>query len=606
MIAEVYPLKRLSRKLSAFDYLIPNEYKISRGNLVEIPFRGKYLWGIVKRVKDIPERGIKLKTILSTSKLIHLRDEELTFFEWLASDSAVSVSTILYCAIQHPPKNSKLQNNETVNEYKPVTLPKSEANHIAEVVKRMRGRQKLFVQSPDIRRSVAAVIGYLQSNPPCKSLILVPTVRDATLIKERLSPKNIFLITGEDTAADRFTAWKRFRECKNGILIGTRGSALMIDSSVRCVFMLRSGDENFKQSKRNPRFNTCNVIWEMHNRFGANIFCFDFVVTSNVLDRFLESEIISSPTAEDVILIDQKNGKDIAALKYETVEMIKNAIENGGRILCVHNQKGVARMLFCKMCSYKFLCERCESPLLVAKNNLECKKCKIPEKFPALCPVCKSKRMISVGFGNEKVVKELFQNFPRNSIALIDKSHESANLNSQIIVTTDYYYENFFDPFNSPKLDLVIATCIDSPLFSNDPSSLTSAARELYKWKSLAWTNRAIFAVQTLNPNSILHLLQDPYRLACEEQSAKKEYNLPPTYRWSSIVVNEKNKLIAEHSVELLKNKLSKINGVIIKDTVEQNKICIDVGILAENFDELNSLFLTLPDKFVIDTTLFT
>ena len=86
MIAEVYPLKRMSRGLSAFDYLIPEVLQIQRGMFVTIPYHRSTVNGIVKRVKDKPVRGITLKSIDSIYAGVHPREEELSFFESLAQE----------------------------------------------------------------------------------------------------------------------------------------------------------------------------------------------------------------------------------------------------------------------------------------------------------------------------------------------------------------------------------------------------------------------------------------------------------------------------------------------------------------------------------------
>lgn len=84
MIAEVYPLKRLSRDLSAFDYLVPENFTVQRGMFVRIPYRKAVITGVVKRLKDKPVRGIHLRSIESVYDGTTLREDELSFFESLA------------------------------------------------------------------------------------------------------------------------------------------------------------------------------------------------------------------------------------------------------------------------------------------------------------------------------------------------------------------------------------------------------------------------------------------------------------------------------------------------------------------------------------------
>jgi primosomal protein N' len=605
MIAEVYPLKRQSRRLRVFDYLVPEGVNLSCGDLIEVPYRNETLWGIVKRLKDKPERGIKLKTIKARYEGLALREDELSFFEWLADDLAVSASTVLYCAIQHPPKRSEEAEVQSVSNL-PVMLPRSEAEHIGQIVRLMHGRNKLFIQSPDIRRSTALIMGYLQSQENHKVLILAPTVRDVDLIRTHITGFDTCVITGDESPTQRFRRWEHFRASPTGIMIGTRAALLMIDSKITSIFIVRSGDSNFKQTDRNPRFDARSLAWTIHKRFGANIFLFDNAPTSNVLDRFDESEILLWNSNAQTQVVDIKQERDRETMCYQTLEAISEVLNQGGRVLCAHNQKGVSRLLMCKSCAHRWLCPACETSLAVFPNRLECARCHQALPLPLHCPSCRGRDFSRVGPGNQEIAQELSRHFPNTSVRIVDKEHATSS-DASIVVATNFYLETIYDPFSPERFNLIVATNIDMPIYSSEPSALTSLVRDVWQWRFVAYSSRSPFIIQTSSPELLTSVLNDPISLATEEQTSRRDYRLPPTVRWARVTITEPEDHKAQVALELLQKTLTTIPGIVLgkKQTQSCKGAILEIGISNERFHELGAIFSQLPDRYIIDTTLY-
>ena len=239
MIAEVYPLLRLPRAKRVFDYLVPSKLKVQRGSFVRIPYRDQELWGIVKAVKDKPPRGIELKTLINVSDRIALREEELSFFERLSVELVQAPASLMYAVLPTPPARPSQLPRANIS-WLTLTLARSEAEHVVRIVHTLASRGQAFIQTPDLRRASAIILGYLQKQPDQKVLILAPTVRDVQLIKSRLTGFTPLILTGEETDKERFETWETFRRQTEGILLGTRTALMAIDSSITTIFLLRS------------------------------------------------------------------------------------------------------------------------------------------------------------------------------------------------------------------------------------------------------------------------------------------------------------------------------------------------------------------------------
>jgi primosomal protein N' len=390
MIAEVYPLLRLPRGKKHFDYLAPDGMMLKRGSFVRVPYRQQILWGIVRQVKDKPPRGITLRSIQSVHPSAALREEELSFFEWLARDLAQSVSSVLYAALPRPPSREGIHVRPAFS-WLPLTLPRAEAEHVARIVRTLTARGKAFVQTPDIRRAAAVVLGYLQMHPEQKLLILAPTVRDVELIRSRLTGVEPLVITGKERNNERFATWQTFRAQANGVLLGTRTALLAIDASVTSIFVLRAGDAGHKAADRNPRYDARRLVWQHHERFASNLFCLDVAPQSDTVHRFDELERVSwgvYPDAHTVSAAQEKTASAMQSVGYTAVQAIATCLAQNKRAVCVYNRKGAGE-LRCADCLHRFACPDCRSPLGAFSHTMECARCRHKEPLVLRCPDCR-------------------------------------------------------------------------------------------------------------------------------------------------------------------------------------------------------------------------
>ncbi|PJE76477.1 hypothetical protein COV05_03865 [Candidatus Uhrbacteria bacterium CG10_big_fil_rev_8_21_14_0_10_48_16] len=608
MIAEVYPLLRLPRNKHVFDYLVPETLTLQRGNLVRIPYRHKELWGVVRAVKDKPPRGMTLKTVTSVHEQMKLREEELSFFEHLALDLAQSVASILNASLPTPPKRLTKRVPPTLA-WLPLTLPSSEAQHALRIVHTIANRGKAFIQTPDLRRSAAIILGYLQNHQEQKILILAPTVRDVSLLKSHLTGLQPLIITGEESNNERYRAWQEFRESSEGILLGTRTALLSIDSSITTIFLLRSGDRNHKQWDRNPRYDARELVWQHHAQFSSNVFCLDVAPQPATLTQFNDAERLNwgtYPSVQVVNMNQEKFATKHQSVSYSVGSAIETALSQNKQVLCVYNKKG-AYDLRCQDCSHRFLCSKCATPLTAFSHTLECARCRHKEPLALRCPQCHSANLGSFGQGNRDLAQELSQLFPSASVAIIDKEHPAPQT-SDILVVTSFYYEAQYDPFKSSRMGLVVHMDVDSPLYNAKPTAVEDLLRDIWQWSWVGFGKRAPVLLQTASPDLVMDAIESPFKSAQEELDARIRYHLPPVYRWCRIVYKEDERRKAEIAMGQLTDQIAHIPQAIIYPLGWNAKghAYVECGVPAEQFSILLSIFTTLPDRYIIDTNTLT
>lgn len=608
MIAEVYPLKRLPRKMRVFDYLVPEHLSPSRGSFVKITIRNKEHWGVVRRVKDKPPRGIQLKPLLDVHREIHFREEELSFFESVAVDLVQSVSSVLHASLPTPPKRRSLKKDPPLS-WLPLTLPSSEASQVVRIVRQFSQRGKAFIQTPDIRRSIALILGYLQHHPDQKILVVAPSVRDVDLIRRRLTGQQPFVITGSETNNERWRAWKGFRDSESGILLGTRTALMMVDSSITTVFLLRSGERTHKQQDRNPRYDGRELVWQIHNAFQANLFLLDVTPRPVDLQRFHASELLtwgSTPTYRVLDVHHEQMSNVHGSVSYSAHVAIGETLNRGEQVLCVYNKKGSARQLRCKPCGHRFSCPQCQTTLTSFTHTLECSLCRHKEPLPMRCPTCQSSDILKLGHGNQRVAEELAGQFPSHTVAILDKDHEP-DLRADILVVTQHYLENLHDPFAKTAIGLVVQLDADAPLYSADPRAIEDLSRQVWQWAWLAHGYRVSYLIQTASLDLVERVMQQPFVVANDELTSRVQYQLPPVYRWCRITLKESEKRKAEIAVNQLREQLKRLDQVSLH-ALEWNRdghAQFDVGVPSASYPDLRDLFTGLGDQYIIDTNVF-
>lgn len=578
MIAEVYPLLRLPRTKRVFDYLVPAGLEVKRGSFVRIPYRDEELWGIVRIVKDKPPRGIELKTVVSVSDRITLREKELSFFERLSHKLVQAPGSVMYAVLPTPPTRPSQPPRANIS-WLPLTLARSEAEHVVRIVQTLASRGQAFVQTPDLRRAAAVILGYFQKQPDQKVLILAPTVRDVQFMKSRLTGFTPLILTGEETVKERFETWQSFRRQKEGILLGTRTALMAIDSSITTIFLLRSGDMNHKSRDRNPRYDARELVFEHRAYFGSNVFCLDVAPAPSTLWRFSETERLNWGTYPNVqiVNVNQERGASSSELLcHSSLQAIGAALENRKQVVCVYNKKG---------------------------NWMECLRCQSRSLQATHCPNCGGTNLKTYSHNNQDVTRELARLFPEHSVAVIDREHPEL-ISADILVVTTFYYEAHIDPFRKSDIGLVLHLTADAPLYASDASATEELLRDVWQWAWLAFGARAPFVVQTASEDLLREVLDHPFKVARGELQARKRYHLPPFYRWACVIYKDKETKRAHVAMATLSEQISRLSDAIVHPlgTTKQGLVTFDCGVPLDRIEALLQIFTALPDRYIIDT----
>ncbi len=605
MIAHVYPLKRMPRKCRFFDYLVPDNLTLVRGDLVTIPFRKLTVYGVVAQVSDRSARGIELKRVESHTG-VTLKEDELSFFESIAYELAQSVPSILHHALPRPPKRFSPSPPTTFP--RDLTIPNDEASSISRNAHELSKRRMAFVHASDLRRTTAIISKYLEMHPQQKCLVVAPTVNDVKLLERHLG-RNDGSLTGEESNNERFHLWQTFRAKTHGCLVGTKLALMLVDSTISTIFVVRSGHKSHKQSDRNPRFDARLMAFGIADRFQSNLYFFDTVPRVDDVGYFSSANILPQGHTSRFMIVDKRQEQQASphpTISYSASVEITEALEQGKTVLCVYNKKGKAQRLSCQDCKHAFVCEECQHLLKVKSQTVNCTRCSFVGPMPYSCPACKSTNIFERGYGNERVAEALVSLF-NVEVSVIDKDHPEFKT-SPILLVTQYYYEQYFNPFKPSTIGLVVLIDADAPLFTPTFRALEKTFQRTEEWRGLAFAHRAQFVIQTDSPELFQDFYANAQNVLEEELSQRIACDLPPKRRWMQVVYKDEESRKATLQADLL---LQKIQALSLPLTVvgpvfdEKTQWHIDIGVLPEHSAILLNLFTTLDDHYIIDTNAF-
>lgn len=229
------------------------------------------------------------------------------------------------------------------------------------------------------------------------ALVLTATVADAVRLVRRLerSGRRPALLPREWAAAAAGV----------DVVVGSRAAAWAPCPHVRSIIVLDAHDEAY-QGDAAPTWNAWVVAAERGRRAGVPVV---LVSPCPTLEQLAWGGLITAPRASErrgwtVLQVLDRRGEDPRAGLF--AEPLVPVVRAGGRVVCVLNRRGRAKLLSCDSCTELARCERCDAA--VAQDDagrLVCSRCDLSR--PVVCGRCGSQRLRNLRVGVTRAAEEL-------------------------------------------------------------------------------------------------------------------------------------------------------------------------------------------------------
>ena len=354
------------------------------------------------------------------------------------------------------------------------------------------------------------------------ALVLTPSVAGAARLARRM-----------ETPVARYPHdWAR-AAAGGCTVVGARAAAWAPVPNLAAIVVLDEHDEAY-QEERAPTWHARDVVIERARR--ARVPCL-LVSPCPSLDALAAAADVVTPSRADeragwpvVDVVDRRREPPGLGL-YST--RLVDAVRSGGRVVCVLNRTGRARLLACAACGELARCEVCDAAVETIEEGLRCRRCGATR--PVVCAACGATRLKTLRTGVTKARDELARLANRPVVEVTATTLDDADLTGAgVLVGTEAVLHRV------GRADVVAFLELDqellAPRYRAAEQALALLARAARVVGGRAGGGRLL--LQTRLPrhpvvDAALHA--DPSRLATVELVARTALRFPPAAALAAI-----------------------------------------------------------------------
>ena len=296
-------------------------------------------------------------------------------------------------------------------------------------------------------------------------LYLLPEIALTTQIVQRL--KKVFgssmgVYHSRFSDNERVEVWNGVLSGKFKFVVGVRSAIFLPFDNLGLVIVDEEHDTSYKQQEPAPRYHARDValvIGQLHHAkvlmgsatpsvesyHQAQSGKYGYVT---IAKRYGEARL------PEVILADMNQERKDKTLKGDFSGVLLRAItETLGQkeqVIIFQNRRGYSPMVHCQDCGWVPKCINCAVSLTYHqyRHALVCHYCGYRQDLPQECPSCSSKRLLTVGYGTEKLEEELKLYYPDASVQRMD--YDTTRVKSG--------YDSIIEHFESGETDILVGT----------------------------------------------------------------------------------------------------------------------------------------------------
>ncbi|MCL2222351.1 MAG: primosomal protein N' [Oscillospiraceae bacterium] len=294
------------------------------------------------------------------------------------------------------------------------------------------------------------------------AIVLVPEIA--------LTPQTVFIFQshfGDEVAVlhsalgagERFTEWKRIRDGKVRVVVGTRSAVFAPLKDIGLIVIDEEQEHTYK-SDSSPRYHAREIAKYRVTRTNGLLLLASatpsiesmYAAKTGKYSLFRLENRFNNQSLPSVFIVDLKkelkagNGGSISSVLRE--ELQKN-LNNGEQSILFLNRRGASPIVTCGECGYTYKCRDCSVSMAyhATGRRLMCHYCGYYIHNPTVCPECSGK-LNYIGIGTQKVESELKELFPDVSIIRMDAD----------TTTRKDSHDKLLSAFREKKAEILIGT----------------------------------------------------------------------------------------------------------------------------------------------------
>ncbi len=296
-------------------------------------------------------------------------------------------------------------------------------------------------------------------------LLLLPEIALTTQIVQRLkkmfgSEMGVYHSRFSDN--ERVEVWNGVLRGKFRFVAGVRSSVFLPFDNLGLIIVDEEHDASYKQQDPAPRYHARDVALMMAQVHHAKVLLGSATPSAesfyhaaqdryglvNLHQRFGDAQLPA------VVFADLQEARKQKTIKGEFTSTLLKAIgetlEKKEQVILFQNRRGYSPLVQCEDCQWVPKCINCSVSLTYHqyRHALICHYCGYREDLPPQCPTCSSKRILTLGYGTEKLEEELKFHFPNVQVQRMDLD----------TTRTRTGYETIIDAFEKGETQILVGT----------------------------------------------------------------------------------------------------------------------------------------------------
>ncbi len=268
-------------------------------------------------------------------------------------------------------------------------------------------------------------------------LMLVPEISLTPAMVEYFSRRfggEIAILHSELTPAEKYDEYRRIASGRARVVVGARSAVFAPLENIGLIILDEEHTESYKQDGV-PFYHAREVAIMRASHFGAKVVLGSATPSLETKARAAKGVYAYAPMLKrvnerelpDTQIVDLTKRSQMVSgnqlFSKALISTIKDRLEKQEQVVLLINRRGYSSYVTCSHCGHIFTCPNCHGNLTYHKQDgmLKCHHCSYVEEYPQICPECNSHAIMRVGFGTERIVKILHEEFfPEARIARLD------------------------------------------------------------------------------------------------------------------------------------------------------------------------------------------
>ena len=274
--------------------------------------------------------------------------------------------------------------------------------------------------------------------------------------------ERVAVIHSSLSSGERFDAWRRIRDGRVDLVIGTRSAVFAPIKNLGLIIVDEEHEHTYK-SDSDPKYHVRDVC---AMRCKQNVSHLILASATPSVESFYRAEKgiyklirlterYGNARLPSVHTVDMReelmagNTSPIGRLLYEKMNERK---ERGEQSILFLNRRGYHASLHCRKCGKEISCPQCSVAMTYhigsGAGHMCCHICGYKSPRPTECPECKSDDISSIGTGTQRVESELSILTPDERVLRMDADTTSSKA----------AYERMLDSFRNKEYDVLLGT----------------------------------------------------------------------------------------------------------------------------------------------------